>query len=77
MLNVKERKSSGPDGIIKELFKHSSDATIKALAKLFNLILKTGQYPEQWNKSYLILLHKSDKKCDPSNNRGISLINFY
>jgi hypothetical protein len=43
MLNVKERKSSGPDGIIKELFKYSSDATIKALAKLFNLILKTGQ----------------------------------
>jgi hypothetical protein len=33
-----------------------SDATIKTLAKLFNLILKAGQYPEQWNKSYLILL---------------------
>jgi hypothetical protein len=26
------------------------DATIKTLAKLFNLILKTGQYQEQWNK---------------------------
>jgi hypothetical protein len=72
---LKKEKSSGPDGIINEIFKHSSDATIKALAKLLNLILKTGQYPEQWNKSYLILLHKSGKKCDPSNYRGISLIN--
>jgi hypothetical protein len=51
------------------------DATIKTLAKLSNLILKTGQYPEQWNKPYLILLHKSGKKCDPSNYRGISFIN--
>ena len=72
---LKNEKSSGPDGIINEIFKNSSDATIKALAKLFNLILKTGQYPEQWNKSYLILLHKSSKKCDPSNYGGISLIN--
>ena len=30
-----------------------SDATIKTLAKLCNLILKAGQYPEQWNKSHL------------------------
>jgi hypothetical protein len=64
---LKKEKSSGPDGIINEIFKHSSDATIKALAILLNLILKTGQYPEQWNKS--------GKKCDPSNYRGISLIN--
>jgi hypothetical protein len=69
---LKKEKSSGPDDIINEIFKNSSDATIKALAKLFNLILKTGQYPEQWNKSYLILLYKSGKKSDPSNYRGIS-----
>ena len=72
---LKKEKSSGPDGIINEIFKNSSDATIKALAKLFNLILRIGQYPEQWNKSCLILLHKSGKKCDLSNYRGISLIN--
>ena len=39
------------------------------------MILKTGHYPKQWNKSYLILLHKSGDKLDPSNYRGISLIN--
>ena len=72
---LKKEQSSDLDGFINEIFKNSSDATLKALAKLFNLILKTGQYPEQWNKSYLILLHTSGKKCDPSNYRGISLIN--
>jgi hypothetical protein len=50
---LKKEKSNGPDGSINEIFKYSRDATIKALAKLFDLILKTGQYPEQWNKSYL------------------------
>jgi hypothetical protein len=44
---LKKETSSGPDGIINEIFKYSSEATIKALAKSFNLILKTGQYPEQ------------------------------
>ena len=72
---LKKEQSSDLDGFINEIFKNSSDATLKALAKLFNLILKTGQYPEQWNKSYLILLYKSGKKSDPSNYRGISLIN--
>jgi hypothetical protein len=43
---LKKEQSSGPDGIINEIFKNSSDATIKALAKLFNLILRIGQYPE-------------------------------
>ena len=39
---LKEEQSSGPDGIINEIFKYSGDATIKALAQLFNLIMKTG-----------------------------------
>lgn len=61
--------------IVNEVFKHSSDVTIKSLAKLFNLILKTGYFPAHWNKSFLILLHKSGNRLDPSNYRGISLIN--
>ena len=46
-----------------------------SIAKLFNLILKTGFYPFNWNKSYLTLIHKSGSKDDPYNNRGISLMN--
>ena len=72
---LKKGKASGPDGIGNEIIKHSSCLTIKALAKLFNLIMNSGYYPVKWNQSYMILLHKSGSKTDPSNYRGISLIN--
>ena len=57
------------------MIKYSSDFTMKSYAKVFNLIMKTGYYPEIWNKSFLVPIHKSGKKEDPSNYRGISLIN--
>ena len=72
---LKMWKANGPDGIVNEVFKYSSDVTIKSLAKLFNLILKTSYFPAHWNESFLILLHKSGNRLDPSNYRGISLIN--
>jgi hypothetical protein len=46
---LKNEKSSGPDGFINQIFKNSSDATIKALAQLFNLILKTGKKSDPSN----------------------------
>jgi hypothetical protein len=71
---LKNGKAGGPDGIINEVIKYSCNITLKSVAKLFNLILKSGHYPKQWNKSYVILLHKSGSKSDPSNYRGISLV---
>jgi hypothetical protein len=47
---------------------------IKSIAKMFNLILKTGIYPKSWKDSYIIALHKKGDKSDPNNYRGISLI---
>ena len=73
--NLKKGKSGGPDSILNEVIKFSSSFTLKAYAKVFNLIMKTGYYPEIWNKSYLVPIHKSGNKDDPSNYRGISLIN--
>ena len=72
---LKDGKACGPDGIVNEIFKYSKSITAKSLAKLFNHILKSGYFPAQWNNSYLTLLHKSGDKSDPSNYRGISLMN--
>ena len=74
---LKTGKAGGPDGIINEVIKYSCNITLKSVAQLFNLILKSGHYPKQWNKSYMNLLHKSGSKSDPSNYRGISLVNYF
>ena len=71
---LKNGKAGGPDGIINEVIKYSCNITLKSLSKLFNLILKSGHYPKQWNKSYLFLLYKSGSKSYPSNYRGIYYI---
>ena len=76
MNKLKNGKAGGPDGIINEVIKYNCNITLKSVAKLFNLILKSGHYPKQWNKSYMILLYKSGSKSDPSNYRGI-LVNLW
>ena len=62
-------------GLSNEIIKFSSSITCKAITKLFNLILETGQYPKQWRKSYTVLVFKSGDQSDLNNYRGISLQN--
>ena len=69
------KKCSGPDLILNEIIKYSSVATCKSLVKLFNLILNSGNYPETWRKSFIILIFKSGDRSDMNNYRGISLQN--
>lgn len=49
---LKRGKSAGPDLIINEIIKYRGSITCKVITKLFNFILDTGQYPEEWRKSY-------------------------
>lgn len=72
--NLKTGKSCGPDNIINEIIKFSSQVTLKAFTKLFNIILRTGCYPKVWEQSYIIPIHKSGDRSDFNNYRGISLM---
>ena len=72
---LKKGKSSGPDLICYEIIKYSSSVMLTSLAKIFNLILETSFYPDNWNKSFIIPLFKGGDQTDPSNYRGISLMN--
>ncbi|XP_071145017.1 uncharacterized protein [Mytilus edulis] len=72
--NLKVNKSAGPDRIVNEILKHSQPVIINSIVKVFNLILKTGNYPDSWKLSFMIPLHKKGDKLDPNNYRGISLI---
>ena len=43
--------------------------------KLFNKVFKTGYYPNSWNEGLIFSVHKSGKKENPNNYRGITLFN--
>ena len=72
---LKTKKSTGPDKISNEIIKYSGNVTCRAIAKLFNLILDSGNYRSSWRKSFIVLIHKSGDKLDVNNYRGISLQN--
>ena len=70
---LKPGKSTSCDMISNEMLKYSGSCILKPLEKLFNFIFKNGTFPRLWNESFLVLIHKSGSKVDPSNYRGISI----
>ena len=72
---LKNNKSSGIDNIINEFIKYSPKNYKTLLAKLFNIILKTGIIPSEWCISFISPIYKNKgEKSDPNNYRGISII---
>jgi hypothetical protein len=67
-------KSSGIDGIVIEMLKASLHVTEPYLRHLYNSVLNTGKFPEQWCKAVLVPIHKKGKLSDPNNYRGIALL---
>ena len=47
--NLKNGKSAGPDLLLNEFIKATSDILLMTLTKLFNKILTTGIIPDVWN----------------------------
>ena len=41
----------------------------------FNHVFSTGNFPDMWRKSIIVPVHKAGARNDPSNYRGISLLN--
>jgi hypothetical protein len=70
---LKPRKAAGPDGIIGELLKNSSDQVLQFFIKLFNNLFDKGQFPRNWTESIILPLFKKGDINNPSNYRGISL----
>jgi len=68
--------SPGPDGLMVELFKNSSEIITPKLYILFNSIMNSGIFPAEWGKALICTLHKGGSLNDPKNYRGISLLNI-
>ena len=70
--SLKNKKSWGVDGWYSQMQKHSTPTLREAILKLFNLILSSGPFPEQWKVSHNKPIHKKGDKLNPDNYRGIS-----
>ena len=70
---LKNNKTCGEDLIINEMIKSGAYILLPSLCKLFNLVLKTGKFPEKWNINLLSPIWKAGNHFDCNNYRGISI----
>ena len=72
---LKNKKSPGKDGITNEMIKSATPDLLQILQKLFNLIMDTGIYPNEWKVGLCIPIYKTGCPLNPENYRGITLTN--
>ena len=68
-----KNKKAASDKIRNDMIKHSIETMCPVYLKLFNLILKSGFFPDSWCESSLTPIFKGGKHCDTNNYRGISV----
>lgn len=74
--DLKAGKAAGSDNILPELIKNGSEYLVLFLKELFNQIMSTQNYPKLWQEQVLHPILKKGDPLDPSNYRGISLLNI-
>ncbi|XP_035731235.1 uncharacterized protein LOC118445651 [Vespa mandarinia] len=72
--NLKNNKASGEDSITAELLKWSQSKIIEELQLIFEDILRTERFPEEWKVALIHPLHEKGDKLNVDNYRGISLL---
>jgi hypothetical protein len=70
---LKNGKSSGYDMIKNEMIKYGHNVLTKPLAKLFNLVMNSQYYPQEWSKGRIVSIHKKGDTSNPSNYRGLTI----
>ena len=72
--HLKNKSSSGVDGISNNLIKMARCELVKPLTKIINQMLHTGIIPEQLKISKILPLHKANDKMSLTNYRPIALL---
>ena len=68
------RKACGIDGVCNEIIKAGIHILAPHLMSLFNSILTSGEFPNEWCKAILVPVHQTGSRSDESNYRGISIV---
>ena len=61
-----------------ELLKQANVTFMPAFTKLFNKVLQSGKFPEEWSIGILVVVHfKEGDEKDLNNYRGITLLSIF
>ena len=73
--NLKNGKASGCDSILNEYIKSTSHVFLPLYGILFNTILDTGFFPEQWSIGCIHPINKNKvERTDPRNYRPFTIL---
>ena len=73
--SLQRNKSCDYDKNVADFFIDSKDIISPYLVHIFNHIFNSGVYPDSWSKGVLVPIYKKGNKSNPSNYRGITIIN--
>ena len=75
ILKLKTSKAPGPDQILKEYIKCTSEPLRPIYVQLFNFVLNTGIVPEKWVEGMIMPIYKNKgDPLNPENYRPITLL---
>ena len=71
--SLKNKSSSGPDGLPPTLFKHLKYVLCRPLTTLFNQLICVGEVPLAWKGVFIVPVYKKGVVSNVHNYRPISL----
>ncbi|CAB4015622.1 Hypothetical predicted protein, partial [Paramuricea clavata] len=74
LLNLNEKKASGPDGYQPKLLKASAPAIALPLTNLFNYCIDKSTWPTAWKQGDVTPVHKKDDAVIKTNYRPITIL---
>ena len=69
--NLKTNKATGWDQISPRILKLGAHELAAPLSKLFNSVITSGEYPNNWKKGEWVPVYKKDDKTDKRNYRPL------
>ena len=73
IIKLKNKKASGPDGILAEMIKSSPEKLQNIILYLINKVVITCYYPKKWAEAITSLILKEGDEEDPNNYRAITV----
>ena len=74
---LKRNKAFAGNQLLNEYFIESCDILLGHLVDLFNGILNSGHFPDQWSQGIIVPLFKKNDPNDVNNYRGVTLVSCF